>query len=394
MTLQSPACWSQIEIPFGPQDNLAYEHALLWAERAQNEPLHISLWERLHTKGGFTYTDADVSRAVDFLAPLMSRVCAMSFQTDGCELDHLLSRLLACWAERGTVGTAKILEVDAGDVGVVDIRATSSFLAQVSLEKSQAFFCSLHTLSLTDVTLDRRLGFYSGLVDLYLGLTGASSSYSQWEIAAILAASPRLRSLAIFGVIDQTGTPGTVALNDLNTLQLESWMVLQMITSTSTSIRMRLSLENHEEFIPAARSFFERCKVTALHICSSAAYPPISSLFTYMPHLKLLAIESSSLFDEAWQGSTRPDGSSLDLWPQLDELYLANCDLNQNALPRLVSIHAPRAIWVIGDNWSVEARDQAEEVLQQHAVQFVWFKVWDPVSVEFWTLAASKFVSY
>ncbi|KAG8740584.1 hypothetical protein FRC10_004121 [Ceratobasidium sp. 414] len=338
LTLQSPACWSRIELPIGPEGDLAYERALLWAERAQNEPLYISVWERPFHVEDFAYGD-EVARSVGYLTPLMPRVCAMF--TDGdVELDYFVNELIACWVEHGTIGTAKMLEVKArGEAVTLEAQG----LADSTVESFKVFFGSLHTLSLENAQLDWRLGFYSGLVNLHIGNAFKHASYSQWDIADVLAASPRLRSLAILGLdieIDtrRNGMPGPVALNDLNALCLESsystpnlWTVLQMITSTSASIRMSLSFTSQVEFIPAARSFFERCKVTALHIANLQYYqshPPASSLFTYMPHLKYLAIQNRSVFDETWH-STRPGGSSLDLWPQLDEVYLTDCNLDR-----------------------------------------------------------------
>ncbi|KAG8706371.1 hypothetical protein FRC08_001111 [Ceratobasidium sp. 394] len=409
MTLQSPACWSRIELPLGPEDDLAYNRALLWAERAQNGPLHLSVWERPHRLKIFEYTEDDVGEAVDYLAPLMPRLCAMVFTSNGMKLDALVPALLACWVQHGCIGTAKLLELKLPlRIETVDVRPEDAIILDMdsATKKFEVFFRSLRTLSLENAKLDWRLGFYSGLIDLYLGEMSMHEPCSQWDIAAILAASPRLRSLSIVDldiVIDgrHDVMPSAVALNDLNMLYLESghrnlWTVLQMITSTSDSIRMTLSFENYDQFIPVARSVFERCKITALYIDSqiNGIHAPLSSLFTYMPHLKLLAIQSRLIFDDTWQGSTRPDGSLLDLWPQLDELYLPSYNVDQEVLSRLVSIHAPRTVWVVKHCWDAEARSQVEEMLQHHAVQLVWFDSWKEIPVQSRKAAAGIFGSY
>ncbi|KAG8740583.1 hypothetical protein FRC10_004120, partial [Ceratobasidium sp. 414] len=358
ITLQSPACWSRIELAIGPGDALADGHAELWAKRTQHEPLYISMREDLDGVEEPTCGDYGVARSVNYLTPLMPRVRAITF-TDRIGLGHLVAELLICWVKHGTIGTAGILEIEVlGQPVTLETR----HLAAPTVAMFKTFFGSLHTLSLENAKLDWKLGFYSGLVNLRISNEDDRASYSQWDITAILAASPRLRSLAIVGLnIDMDrrpdGVPSTVALNDLNALRPESssytrnlWTVLGMITSTSDSIGMSLSFANQDEFIPAARSFFERCKITALHI-SSECYqgrPLIPSLFTYTPHLKFLAIKNRSIFHKTWRESPLHNGSPSDPWPQLDEVFLINCNLDQEALSQLVYIHAPRILRVYG----------------------------------------------
>ncbi|KAG9081118.1 hypothetical protein FRC06_005812 [Ceratobasidium sp. 370] len=379
-TLGCPGCWSQIELPIGPSsDWLAITRAELWAKRAQNEPLYISVWERPHRLEDPWYSPNKTYGVVRFLTALMPRVHAMDFLDDNLDLNDLVPATLACWAEHGTVGTAKVLRVHAGtyedlvQIRAKDIGAGSQF---------KSFFSSLRTLSLRNTVIDRGLGLYSGLVDLRLSHVRGRRPYSRRDIAEILAASPGLQSLALgiaIGVDRREDALDTVALNGLHLLHLTSsgrnqWAVLRMITSTSDSIRVCLSSDDHPEFIPAARSFFERCKVTALHI-NSPYYKPrpsMSSLFVHMPHLQRLAIENSSIIDQTWRSSISPDSNSLDLWPRLDEIYVNNCQLDQHALPLLLSIHGPKNLWVHEPRWDGQARDQAKERLRQYGVKLVW----------------------
>ncbi|KAG9077476.1 hypothetical protein FS749_010627 [Ceratobasidium sp. UAMH 11750] len=158
---------------------------------------------------------------------------------------------------------------------------------------------------------------------------------------------------------------------------------------------MSLSFENHPKFIPATRSFFERCKVTAVHISLPylTSSPSMSFWLIPMPHLQHLAIENRSPIDQSWQLSLPSNDCSLDFWPRLDEVYLTNCNLDQQALPQLVSIHEPKILWVHEPRWDGQARDQAEESLRQYSGKLVWVEKWDEMPDVSRKLATGCFLS-
>ncbi|KAG9091344.1 hypothetical protein FS749_016619 [Ceratobasidium sp. UAMH 11750] len=307
-TLSCPSCWSRVELPIEPgSDRLAFERAKLWAERAKNEPLHVLVWERPNSVEDTWYTPYKTIEVVESLCPLMPRVRAIEFLDDILDLSDLVPATLASWAEHGTTGMAELLRLHAGEYNdLVSIRTGNIItIINTTLDEFKSFFSSLRTLSLRGAEIDCRLGLYSGLVDLRLGDVDVYQSYSQWDLASILAASPGLRSLALFrlriGVHRREAAPNPVALNNLHSIQLDSfgeslWAALRLITSTSDSIKMSLAFEDHPEFIPAARSFFERCKVTALHISlpSLTSSPSMSFWFIPMPHFS------------AWLSKTAP----------------------------------------------------------------------------------------
>ncbi|KAG8699102.1 hypothetical protein FRC09_006836, partial [Ceratobasidium sp. 395] len=385
ITLQAPACWSKIELPVGPNDSRAFDRVYLWAERAQSQQLHLSIWERLHMVPEFEYGEDTVDEAADMLAPLMSRIHTMEFRAHSMEMHGFMPKLLGCWVEHGSAGTAKALKLDIPQTRTT-VHLTAGYGSAMqdyglTTDNYKAFFGSLRILSLGNIKLDRELGFYSGLVDLCLGPLGRYDRYTRWDVAAILEASPGLRSLAIIGLeitIDwsDTSEPSAVALNNLNELRLESntspqnfWTVLRMITSTSDSIQVSLTPEDHPEFMPAARSFFERFKVTALYIHAPyfGSCPVISPLFVRMPHLEHLAIQNCPIFDSDWLNGP----TSANFWPKLDDLSLTDCKLLLEDSQKLLSIGTPRTLWLQETSWDAQVRNEVEAEMNRHGVEVI-----------------------
>ncbi|KAG8780374.1 hypothetical protein FRC12_023124 [Ceratobasidium sp. 428] len=371
ITLQTPGCWSQIELPVGPDDYLAYSRVDLWAKRAQSHPLSLSIWERPHPLEKFNYGEEDIDYAADCLVSLLPRVHTVEFQSDGMEMDELVPEILGYWVQRGSAGIAKTLKIHIRlERNTVHLSINHGSIGRYgpTLDYYKTFFGSLQTLVLENAKLDWRLGFYSGLVDLYLGPVRQFNPYTQWDIAAILEGSPKLRSLAFVDVeieIDQNDprVPSAIALNNLGLLRLESkesrqnlWVALQMIASTSDSIRLSLTFEDHPEFFPAVHSFLERHKVAAVYITSShfEICPSVSSSFVRMPHLEYLAIQRWSVFCE----SRRDAPTCADFWPKLDNLCLINCDFDLEDLQLLLSIRALQKLWIQEPEWDASVRER------------------------------------
>ncbi|KAG8694613.1 hypothetical protein FRC09_009733, partial [Ceratobasidium sp. 395] len=288
----------------------------------------------------------------------MPRVYKIALEAKGVGVGELIPEVLGCWAQHGSTGTAATLKLHIPiKLAPVLLSADSGHLGREwpSPDAYRCFFGSLHSLALENVRLDRRLGVYSGLVNLHLGPINQLAAYTQWEVAAILKECPRLCSLAIVDhdiKIDSENPilPAAIALNDLKVLRLESrgrikniWVVLRIVTSSSGSIRMSVTFEEHPEFIPAARSFLERLKVTVLYIDSpspGSRYPCVSPIFVRMQHLEHLVIRGCLILDRNWQSSA----AHADFWPRLDGLSLMDGLLDQQDLRQLLSIRAPRTV--------------------------------------------------
>ncbi|KAG8788595.1 hypothetical protein FRC12_014400 [Ceratobasidium sp. 428] len=384
IALQTPACWSWIALPVGLKSHGAYDYTEVWAKRAQNQPLRLSIWEYQKLPVKFD-NEVDASGMLHSLVPLMSRVYKLELEAKGVGAGELVPEILGCWVQHGSTGTAETLELDIPvKLAAVRLSADSGHLGHKwpSPDAYESFFGSLHSLSVVNAKLDRRLGFYSGLVNLHLGPIDNLTAYTQWDIAAILKECSKLSSLAIVDhhiKLDRENPflPNAIALNDLKVLRLESrgppkniWIFLQIITSSSDSIRMSVTFEEHPKFIPAARSFLERFKVTVLYIDSpspESRYPCVSPVFVRMQHLEHLVIRNCLTFDGNWQSSA----AHADFWPRLDELSLMNDTLDRQDLQQLLSIRVPRTVWLWETKWDDILKKEVVEEISRHGANVI-----------------------
>ncbi|KAG8740596.1 hypothetical protein FRC10_004133, partial [Ceratobasidium sp. 414] len=197
-TLECLGCWSRIELPVGPgNDYLGFRRASLWAERARNELLHVSVWERPNSAEDLWYSDEKTSEVVEFLSSLMPRVRAIEFLDGFVDFPSLVPLTIACWVEHGTTGTAGVFRLHVRSHRLpVRIKAEDiSRRCKSTSDEIKSFFSSLHTLSLSNAQIDPKLGFHSGLVDLRLRVVSGPLP----DLVAILAACPGLRYLDIPG---------------------------------------------------------------------------------------------------------------------------------------------------------------------------------------------------
>ncbi|KAG8760779.1 hypothetical protein FRC12_009507 [Ceratobasidium sp. 428] len=316
ITLQTSSCWARIELPISSDSEEACEGAELWAKRTQSQLLHLVVWGLPRESDEYD----DFGRATsaydagDTLTLLMPRVHTLEFTSDGVEMDQLVPWVLSYCVRCGCAGMAKklVLDIPSSDTVNLSARNQSLGLRWPTLDAYKNFFCSLRTLSLTNAKLDWKLGFYSGLVDLHLqGPLGWAARCTQSDIAAILQASPKLQSLSIveFDITtrgENEDAPSTVPLDDLKLLRLKSnkssknhWTVLELITSSSDSIHMSFTFEDHPKFIPTACSFLKRLKVTRLGIDAPylGSYPAVSPILDHIWHVERLTIRNCLVLD-------------------------------------------------------------------------------------------------
>ncbi|KAG8717912.1 hypothetical protein FRC09_013477 [Ceratobasidium sp. 395] len=379
ITLQTSACWARIELPISSDSEEACDRAVLWAKRAQSEPLHLVVWGFLRPLNEDDEFDAEDSEydAGYTLASLMPRVHTLEFTSGGVEMDRLVPWVLSYWVRYGSTGMAKALMLNVPPIDTVNLSAHSLSFGynRPTLDAYKAFFCSLRSLSLKNTWLDWKLGFCSGLVELRLSSRGWKACW-QSDIAAILQASPKLQSLAIVELDISTcrvtlEAPSTVALNDLKLLCLKSnkssnnpWTVLELITSSSESIQMSLTFEDHPEFISTARSFFERVKVTALDIdaLDPGSYPIVSPVLDRMLYVKRLTVRNCLVVNETWRNSSqRPDFLSA-----LDDLCLINCGLSPTDVQLFLVFPGLRTVRIQEPSWDAATREKAEKEVGRH----------------------------
>jgi hypothetical protein len=162
-------------------------------------------------------------------------------------VQSLMDSLLLCWVNHGSVNFAKTLKVTYNNgkklLRLWDTHAPPTSEKALS-DEFEALFGSLHTLDLRDVSAPWSSAMYQG-----------SSSFdrvphpdwypTQSQIAGVLTASPRLRSLTLthLQIRQEPGfISSPVTLNGLQVLSIESFtpggmcLVLPLITGGSDSL--------------------------------------------------------------------------------------------------------------------------------------------------------------
>ncbi|KAG8717913.1 hypothetical protein FRC09_013478 [Ceratobasidium sp. 395] len=377
ITLQTSSCWVRIELPISSDSEEACEGAELWAKRAQSQPLHLIVWglplePHEYAEFGLATNAYDAGDTLTFLMP---RMHTLEFTSSGVDMNELVPWVLSYWVRYGCTRMAKklLLDIPSEDTVNLSARNQSLGLSWPTLDAYKTFFCSLRTLSLKNAKLDWKLGFYSGLVDLHLqGPLGWVARCTQSDIAAILQASPKLQSLSIVEFDITTWgegvdvIPSTVPLDHLKLLRLKSnkssknhWTVLELITSISDSIQMSLTFEDHPKFIPTARSFLKRLKVTELDIDAPylGSYPAVSPILDYIWHVERLTIRNCLVLDTTWQDSAE----NPQFWSTLDDLCLINCGLDLTDIQQLLVFPGLRTVRIQESGWDAATREQAEK---------------------------------
>jgi hypothetical protein len=125
--------------------------------------------------------------------PLMPEVCALEINFRvGSQAS--LESVMGCWIRHGSSSLAKILKVWSGSLLRLEA-VDQPGPEQISSAAFEEFFRPLRTLALEKSSVRRHSELCRGLVEVYLGLNGLIQTQS--DIVGLLAASPRLRSLAV-----------------------------------------------------------------------------------------------------------------------------------------------------------------------------------------------------
>ncbi|KAG8720146.1 hypothetical protein FRC08_001097 [Ceratobasidium sp. 394] len=230
--LQSHTFWSELELALAnPSSDAYYKRAVLWAERSHSALLGVSVREEktMPSLDVRPSGDWEISKLVSFLTPLMPRVRSLKICSQGRYANKLAPALLDCWAQYGSVGTAKALEIR------VDLDLPELELPGISFNKGASslyprnfkqFLSSLQVIRLENLAVHWGHGLYSGLTEIWIEFPLQSNWYpTQIEVASLLAANPSLRSLLLYSIRmcpHRGSTPAPVALDNLEVLCLET----------------------------------------------------------------------------------------------------------------------------------------------------------------------------
>ncbi|KAG8732327.1 hypothetical protein FRC10_001012 [Ceratobasidium sp. 414] len=365
-----------------PMSGPWYLRAGLWATRSHSARLYIHASN--HGTPKPTRPGVTVREFVAFLRPLAPRMAGLEMVTQGPAFQDHVFGAVSSWVRHGSHGSARRLKIGGtGDFHpkfmAQDLRTQLlSTNEQVTSSEFESFFQSVGALYLNGLTpppLDSAI--YHGLTELRINGPGGRAPHSQRQLAAVLAACPKLRTLTLyhFVALDPDFPPVPIALNDLKSLALDSRSrVLPLIASSSQSIDVSICTPHPHDvnLVAEARAFFARCKVTRLYIGTPIIQDYLATWLGHIPHVQTLALSYSPISDDTLREYVNAHGtesSLLDPWPRLQNLILRFCVTSQGCVQRLISMHPLQELHIVAFGrfvlWNTaEEREQFENQLR------------------------------
>ncbi|KAG8693264.1 hypothetical protein FRC08_009227 [Ceratobasidium sp. 394] len=379
------ALWTHIDLGVCLEPtNRRYHSPNIWVERSQGAPLYITIcccfnFEDIldyPTIPNFNeaYPPPMFDRLLHFLTLLMPQVCSLRVSFSRPE-QYLLNMLLELWTMHGTVGYAKVLEVNARYeleplvISPFNINSATPGPARPYRD----FFQSLEVLELADTIPAWPELSLCNLVCLDLSAGTDDWHMTQSEFASVLASSPRLQRLrlSLISVDPSHGSPPSpISLNELRVLSLEGFKdslmvetILDTINPGPGPLTMRITLpqfsKSPQRAIATLCSFVNRSNVTTLYVNTHNTIPYFASQLRPLPQVQTLVLEGSCLADVALvrrYETDDPDSCTnpfpinpeLVLWPRLQNLYLDRCALEKEHTRQLIALHPIKSLYVQG----------------------------------------------
>lgn len=410
LIINAPIFWTELDLVLtGPLAESSYERATLWAQRARSAPLWLSIEDIVTDEDDFdryptgeSLPESVISRVVKFSTPLMPFVRKFSIQIMSFSAISIARALLGCWIQHGSLDVSEELELVVDlDLPELDVPVMSPNIQVPDLPPSKlsAFLHSLKSFRVENVALNWAQPPFSGLTELHIEFAFESASLpTRQDISRLLEASPGLRSLILHNFSIRPGgpIPAPVALDHLEALGLETMapsdiaLVLPLISSTSSALRVALSMDDEDEFVCAVRLFLSRINVTVLYVDGSlpASDPLITALFVPMPHLHTLTIRACTVTAQVLHDFTHwcaSDNQGKNPWPALRTLNLFDCETTEQVVEQVVQAHGLRTLGlhvprqgINAIHWSEEwnnayARAAMKESLAQRGVDLIWY---------------------
>ncbi|KAG9122412.1 hypothetical protein FRC07_001215 [Ceratobasidium sp. 392] len=328
----------------------------------------------------------------------MPRVCALEFDlsmTSG----KMLSSVMECWIKCESTLPGKTLQL-------VNVRQASAFVLKpascgsVSTKAFNAFIQTFKRMCLVNSYVSPAIRSNT-LVELHLEDLNGRKGLTQKQLAAMMAASPTLRILALANcwIEPSKNTPSPATLNCLQYLSLESsedasscfQYVFPLLAIESSALNMSLTLDDDPNFIIAANSFFSRTRVSLLRVRGSE-YESLDLFLFPMPHIETLVVEWCKISGPHFQRLLSADAESSGgtPWPRLRVLYLINIQVDAHSLRDLVLLHSLNSLYVY-DPMPLDSLEEMtdEECRQLEALMptvedFKIYNGWDNCVVDNW----------
>ncbi|KAG9107835.1 hypothetical protein FRC07_008572, partial [Ceratobasidium sp. 392] len=348
VALNTRELWSHIDLAtnidhayFDP----LYNRARLWLERSRGYPLSIHMHE--FREGDET----DHEELETLLSWNLQYMTSVHIWSDSAYPFEDFPWELLGWRIYGS--QARIQEIC--------IDSQNSLAGPVTLPHEHfgplSFFDSVSVLHLRGAAVPWDIQMCRNLTELRLeGLSEATPSLIQ--LASILRASPRLRSLAICEMglqLDQTFDDTPIILPDLEVLNLSSLVpeclrsILPLLVPGPKPLRMSIALPSGERFEECVGAFFKRSNITALFVdyWYSTAWCPLPN--SIRESLQVLGVTLCNFLSEEdphiiSAGTSTPMSHESTICPKLRTLHLLSSSLSPKLLLSLITSHSIKEI--------------------------------------------------
>ncbi|KAG8766852.1 hypothetical protein FRC12_006618 [Ceratobasidium sp. 428] len=360
IALNTRELWSHIDLVINRDhalSNTLHYRAKLWLERVRDYPLHLHTHEFSNTSG-----DVNIDKLESCLSSCLSHAISVHMwsNSDTPFREHAFPwKLLGA---RNTDGSgSKIQEISIENHGRY---AGSARLPPKYFSWKDCSCESVSVLHLRGVAVPWYNPICHKLTELRLeNLDDVSPSLV--EIAAVLIASPGLRSFALCETglsegerFDGDLVPHRISLDDLEVLNLDTLNydsldpILRLLAPGSRPLSMSITLEPGERFSKDVEEFFQRSNVTTL-FANYTGYETWCPLpHSLRPTLEVLAIANCQLFlSEEEPDIISADTSSLtthepNVCPKLRTMHLLASSLDPELLGRIVATHLIEELWL------------------------------------------------
>ncbi|KAG8719032.1 hypothetical protein FRC09_011707 [Ceratobasidium sp. 395] len=237
----------------------------------------------------------------------------------------------------------------------VQIRATTqtALEEQISTAQLNDFFEPIQTLVLDNCYASPDSGVYRSLA--HLRLDGSYKDLTPLNIVEIIAASPRLRSLAIhdnrFLKPDEPVWFDSLEFLALSRSRVRGGLknLLSRLNSRSNAICVVMRLDQDSDFVSESQEFFRRSSVTRLHLYSAYIYRLTKvALLCPTANLQELILENCNIqIDQQDISLTSMVDNNQYIhtpWPRLHTLYLISCTVEFEPLQQLLALHPIRRL--------------------------------------------------
>ncbi|KAF8596383.1 hypothetical protein BDV93DRAFT_528091 [Ceratobasidium sp. AG-I] len=361
IALALPSLWSQIGLIMQTPEN---DHAMLerirrWGKRALNSPLELTIWTET---GEYEYTGDDIwdyqvsmRQLRPVLTPLMPRVQSLNIEIRNYSQEFLQALLAFFASPKASPAHSLTLRFTHKSAWIEPLSISPwdpVYLSKAWDDESPLhdFLRSVRCLSLQSVLIPMNSDAYAGLTEIHLD----NVELTPEEAGNIFTSSPALHTLSITNIelgdgflCEPAALPNlrSVTLGAGQMKERDIGSILAMIETSSTNLSVHLILPKagwgREMHMDQIRAFFERSRVTSLHLEMKRWSNWFSLLRSVVDHLEVLHFDGCNTWDpDAEEFIDKLDElGHPDPWPKLHTLSLTDTFVHTKILLGLLKLH-------------------------------------------------------